>query len=333
MIDFSYSRSHSLDDAVEKISGHKRARFVGGGTNLLDLMRADVMHPRHLIDINHLGLKEIEALPNGGVRIGALVTNTELAYHPVIETQYPLLSQAILSGASPQLRNMATVGGNLMQRTRCAYFYDTATPCNKRRPNSGCSAREGDNRMHAILGTSEACIAVHPSDMCVALTALDATVQVTGQYGNRSIPIAEFHRLPGDTPELDTNLGPDEIITAIDLPKEGYPRHYSYLKIRDRSSYAFALVAVAVNLEIEDDWIRSARVALGGVAHKPWRDREAEEVLKDSLWRDAEVDFQRFGRLLLRNAKGFGKNDFKIPLAHKAIVRTLQQAVLREFAV
>jgi len=252
------------------------------------------------------------------------VPNSDLAYHPLIATRYPLLSSAILAGASAQLRNMASTGGNLLQRTRCLYFYDTATPCNKREPGSGCSAINGINRTNAILGTSEACIATHPSDMCVALAALEATVHVAGPSGERHIAFADFHRLPGDTPDRDTNLAPQEIITAIELPAKGFAENHSYLKIRDRLSYAFALVSVAVALEIDSGRIRDARLALGGVAHKPWRDREAEVLLRGAA--PERTVFAKAADRLLRDAKGFSHNTFKIDLARRAIVRTLAQA-------
>src|SRR5262249_44516310 len=261
---------------------------------------------------------------DGGLRIGALVPNSDLAYHPQIEARYPLLASAVLAGASPQLRNMASTGGNLLQRTRCFYFYDTATPCNKREPGSSCSAMEGINRMDAMLGTGEHCIATHPSDMCVALAALEARVLATGRGGERSIAFADFHRLPGDTPEIDTTLQPDEIITAIELPSKGFAGNYTYLKIRDRLSYAFALVSIAVGLEIEGGAIKEGRLALGGVAHKPWRDREAEGELNGAP--AARESFQRAADTVLRDARGFGHNDFKIELARRAMLRALAQA-------
>src|SRR5262245_17997464 len=265
--------------AVLEMSSTSTAQFIAGGTNLIDLMKENVARPNRLIDITRLPLNRIENSENGGLRLGALVTNAETAYDPQVEKRYPLLSRAILSGASPQLRNMATNGGNLLQRTRCYYFYDVATPCNKREPGTGCSAIEGFNRMHAVLGASDQCIAVHPSDMCVALAALEAVVLVTGKNGDRSIPMADFHRLPGDTPDIDTNLHGNEIILSIDLPPKGLSDHHAYLKVRDRASYAFALVSVAAALEMSGDTIKEARVALGGVAHKPWRDTEAEALL------------------------------------------------------
>jgi xanthine dehydrogenase YagS FAD-binding subunit len=287
-------------------------------------MKYDVERPLRLIDITHLPLKTVEETANGGVRIGALVPNSDLAYHPLIEKRYPLLSSAILAGASQQLRNMASTGGNLLQRTRCFYFYDVATPCNKREPGSGCSARDGINRINAILGTSEACIATHPSDMCVALAALEAKVHVAGPAGERTIAFADFHRLPGNTPEVDTNLKPNEIITAIELPAQGFAANYSYLKIRDRLSYAFALVSVAAALELEGNRITEARLALGGVAHKPWRNLEAELAMRGKP-ADAPA-FAEAAAVLLRDAKGFEHNAFKIDLARRAIVRTLRQA-------
>ena len=300
------------------------AKFIAGGTNLIDLMKEDVERPTRLIDISRLPLTTVEETADGGVRIGALVPNSDLAYHPLIEQRYPLLASAILAGASQQLRNMASTGGNLLQRTRCFYFYDTATPCNKREPGSGCSAIEGVNRINAILGTSEACIATHPSDMCVALAALDAKVHVTGPPASASIAFADFHRLPGDTPQLDTNLRRDEIITAIELPAKGFAANYTYLKIRDRLSYAFALVSIAAALEIEGDTIKEARVALGGVAHKPWRSAEAEAALRGQPATSAS--FAKAADVLLRGAKGYGHNDFKIDLARRGIVRALTQA-------
>jgi len=258
------------------------------------------------------------------LRIGALVPNSDLAYHPLITQRYPILASAILAGASAQLRNMASTGGNLLQRTRCYYFYDTATPCNKREPGSGCSAIAGLNRMHAILGTSEACIATHPSDMCVALAALDAKVHAVGPAGARAIAFADFHRLPGDTPQRDTNLEPNEIVTAVDLPARGFAANYTYLKIRDRLSYAFALVSVAAALELEGDTIKEARLALGGVAHKPWRDPVAETALRGQA--ASQATFGRAADLVLGDAKGFEHNAFKIDLARRAIIRALTQA-------
>src|SRR3954465_9515048 len=324
MRNFEYARATDVADAVRQIVADPAAKFIAGGTNLIDLMKYAVERPARLIDITHLPLKTVEETATGGLRIGALVPNSDLAYHPLVEERYPLLSSAILAGASQQLRNMASVGGNLLQRTRCLYFYDTATPCNKREPGSGCSAVDGINRINAILGTSDACIATHPSDMCVALAALDATVHVAGPAGERAIAFADFHRLPGDTPHIDTNLAPSEIITAIELPPKGFPANFSYLKIRDRLSYAFALVSVAAALDIEGGRIKEARISLGGVAHKPWRSPEVEAMLRGHA--ADELAFHGAAGLLLRGAKGFSHNAFKIDLACRAIVRALTQA-------
>jgi xanthine dehydrogenase YagS FAD-binding subunit len=324
MINFQYARATDVADAVRQIAADPAAKFIAGGTNLIDLMKYDVERPLRLIDISRLPLNTVEQTPEGGLRIGALVPNTDLAYHPLVEQRYPLLSSAILAGASQQLRNMASTGGNLVQRTRCFYFYDVATPCNKREPGSGCSAIDGINRINAILGTSDACIATHPSDMCVALAALEAKVHVAGPAGARVIEFRDFHRLPGNTPQRDTNLAPNEIITAIELPARGFAANYSYLKIRDRLSYAFALVSVAVALELDGSRIKEARLALGGVAHKPWRDPKAEDLLRDQS-ADAGT-FTRAADALLQDAKGFSHNTFKIELARRAIVRALTQA-------
>jgi xanthine dehydrogenase YagS FAD-binding subunit len=324
MNNFAYARARDVTDAVRLIAADPAAKFVAGGTNLIDLMKENVARPSQLIDITHLPLDKIEETPDGGLRIGALVANSDLAYHPRIEARYPLLGSAILAGASAQLRNMASAAGNLLQRTRCLYFYDTTTPCNKREPGSGCSAIDGINRMHAILGTSEHCIAAHPSDMCVALAVLEARVLATGEGGGRSIAFADFHRLPGDTPQIDSSLRPDEIITAIELPPKGFAENYTYLKIRDRLSYAFALVSVAVGLEIEGGTIKEARLALGGVAHKPWRDRAAEARLNGAP--ATRESFLRAAETVLRDARGFGHNDFKIELARRGILRALAQA-------
>jgi xanthine dehydrogenase YagS FAD-binding subunit len=301
------------------------AAFIGGGTNLIDLMKGDVAQPLRLVDINHIGLTDITELPGGGLRIGASARNSDTANHPLVRTRYPLLSQALLAGASAQLRNMATLGGNLLQRTRCPYFMDTAfSMCNKRVPGSGCGAREGVNRLHAVLGTSPACIAVNPSDMNVALAALDAVVQVSGPKGSRSIPLGEFHRLPGTLPQVDTVLQPAELITAVDLPAPAFARHSHYLKVRDRSSYAFALVSVAAALDNVDGKIRQARIALGGVAHKPWRVPEAEALLVGFALDDAR-SAQAAARVL-DGAQAFKDNGFKIKLAQRAIVRALREA-------
>jgi len=325
---FSYTRATDVTNAVSEVSRTAAANFIAGGTNLIDLMKENIARPDRLIDITHLPLNRIEDTNDGGLRLGALVTNAETAYHPQVEKRYPLLSRAILSGASPQLRNMATNGGNLLQRTRCIYFYDMATNCNKRQRGTGCSAIDGFNRMHAVLGASDQCIAVHPSDMCVALAALEAVVRVTGKNGNRSIPIADFHRLPGDTPDMDTNLGVNEIILSIDLPPKGFADHNAYLKVRDRAAYAFALVSVAAALELSGDIIKEARVALGGVAHKPWRNREAEALLNGKA--ATKDNFQIVAEAILHDARGFEHNTFKIELAKRAIVRALKHATKME---
>ena len=324
MIGFEYARPSTVVEAVRQVAARPGARFIAGGTNLFDLMKMDVERPPKLIDISRLPLDKVEEDAAGGLRIGALVRNSDLAYHPLVERRYPVLASALLAGASAQLRNMASIGGNLLQRTRCPYFYDVATPCNKRDPGSGCSAIRGLNRMNAILGTSDACIAVHPSDMCVALAALEARVHVTGPVGERVIPFAEFHRLPGDTPQRDVNLDADELVLWIELPPRGFAGHYSYLKIRDRLSYAFALVSVAVGLELEGGSIREARLALGGVAHKPWRSMQAEAALRGRS--PGEATFAQAADLILHGARGFGHNTFKIDLARRTIVRALSQA-------
>ncbi|WP_027596996.1 xanthine dehydrogenase family protein subunit M [Pseudomonas sp. MOIL14HWK12:I2] len=319
---FGYAKPNAVPDAIRQHG--PQTHFIAGGTNLLDLMKENVERPEQLIDVNGLPLREVETTAEGGLRIGALVKNAEVAYHPQVQRRYPLLAKAILAGASPQLRNMASTGGNLLQRTRCYYFYDVGTPCNKREPGSGCGAREGQNRIHAILGHSEQCIATHPSDMCVALAALEARVEVSGPNGERVIDFADFHRLPGDTPERDTNLAADELITAVTLPADSLAANSAYLKIRDRASYAFALVSVAAALELDGERIKQVRVALGGVAHKPWRLPEAEQAVIGQV-----ADKATFGQLadrLLQGAQGFAHNAFKIELARRAIVRALTEA-------
>ena len=324
MISFQYSRANNVAEAVRLMADSPGAKFIAGGTNLIDLMKMDIERPAKLIDVSRLPLDQVEETAGGGLRIGALVRNSDLAYHPLVERRYPVLSSALLAGASQQLRNMASIGGNLLQRTRCPYFYDVATPCNKREAGSGCSAIGGLNRMNAILGASDSCIAVHPSDMCVALAVLEAKIYVTGPGGERVIAFADFHRLPEDMPQRDNNLNTDELVTAIELPQRGFATNYTYLKIRDRLSYAFALVSVAVGLELNGDRIREARFALGGVAHKPWRSAQAEALLGG---RPAnEASFTQAADLLLREAKGFAHNTFKIELARRAIVRALSQA-------
>jgi xanthine dehydrogenase YagS FAD-binding subunit len=321
---FDYVRAETIDQAIQALASAPDARALAGGTNLVDLMKYDVATPSRVVDINRLPLHDIEETAGGGLRIGALVSNTALAWDKRVETRYPLLASAIMAGASPQLRNAATTGGNLLQRTRCYYFYDPGTPCNKREPGSGCPAIQGINRGHAVLGASDSCIATHPSDMCVALAALDATVHVAGLQGERAIPFAEFHRLPGDTPQFDNTMRQGELVTAIELPPSDFGPHHSYLKLRDRLSYAFALVSVAAALRMEDGAVAEVRVALGGVAHKPWRDRNAEASLIGSA-ADA-VAFRAFAERVLEPARGYGQNDFKIELARRAIVRALAQA-------
>jgi xanthine dehydrogenase YagS FAD-binding subunit len=321
---FSYSKPSDIAQAVNLVS--PASRFIAGGTNLLDLMKENVARPEHLIDITGLPMKDVRATDSGGVMIGSLVSNADLAWHPLIERDYPLLSQAILAGASPQLRNMASTGGNLLQRTRCYYFYDTNTPCNKREPGTGCPAKDGLNRIHAILGASDACVATHPSDMCVALAALEARVHVQGRAGARVIEFADFHRLPGDAPERDNQLADDELITAVELPAPRFQQHSHYLKIRDRASYAFALVSVAAAVELDGDVIRDVRIALGGVAHKPWRDTAVEQSLKGHPV--SRENFVAAADAMLRNAQPLAHNAFKIKLARRAIVRALSDATL-----
>ncbi|MFF9551228.1 FAD binding domain-containing protein [Methylobacterium fujisawaense] len=320
---FDYVRAGTVAEAIQALHADPEARFIAGGTNLIDLMKYDVERPERLIDITRLPLTAIEE-HEGGLRIGALATNAAVAYDPRVRERYPVLANAILAGASAQLRNAASTGGNLNQRTRCYYFYDTATACNKREPGSGCSAVDGVNRIHAIFGTSEHCIATHPSDMCVALAALEATVQVSGPEGERSIAFADYHRLPGDDPAKDNTLQPGEIVVSVDLPKNGFATNYTYLKLRDRLSYAFALVSVAAVLELDGDRVKTARFALGGVAHKPWRNREAEAFLQGkSATRES---FQAAADLVVAEAVPQSENGFKIELARRAIVRGLEQA-------
>jgi xanthine dehydrogenase YagS FAD-binding subunit len=323
MKNFTYSRAENAQVAVNLISENANAKFLGGGTNLVDLMRENIEQPDMLVDVTSLPFNQIEELADGGIRIGAAVKNTAVAIHRIVRERYPFLSQAILFGASGQIRNMATVGGNLMQRTRCYYFYDNAANCNKRQPGSGCDAIEGFNRMHAILGTSESCIATHPSDMCVALAALDAAVHVEGKTGKRAIPFNDFHRLPGDTPHIETDLQPNELITSIEIPALDFAKNSLYRKVRDRSSYAFALVSVAAAVEIENGAIRDIRLALGGVAHKPWRAYQAEKVLTGGV-AYAET-FKRAAEAELASAQGFAYNSFKIELAKRTIVSVLSE--------
>jgi xanthine dehydrogenase YagS FAD-binding subunit len=320
---FDYVRATTVSDAVAALVA-PGACALAGGTNLVDLMKYDVARPARVVDINRLPLGAIEDTPDGGLRIGALVPNSDLAWEARVAIRYPLLASALLAGASPQLRNAATAGGNLMQRTRCYYFYDPQVPCNKREPGSGCPAIAGRNRIHAILGASPHCIATHPSDMCVALAALDAVIHVESAQGSRAIAFENFHRLPGDTPHLDNTLAAGELITAVELPAADGGPHHTYLKLRDRLSFAFALVSVAVRLTLEDGRIAEAAVAMGGVAHKPWRDKAAEQALvgEDA----ARPAFEAFAGRLLAGARGCGDNDFKIELARRAVVRALGQA-------
>lgn len=325
---FSLTRADNAEQAVRMaaaVNAPSSVKFLAGGTNLVDLLKENIELPDTLIDINRLPLSAIEETADGGLSLGALATNADTARHPLVTARYPLLASAILAGASPQLRNAATNGGNLNQRTRCYYFYDTATRCNKREPGSGCGAIGGVTRIHAILGASDQCIATHPSDMCVALAALGARVRVTGADGERVIPFADYHRLPGDEPWRDNTLAPAELVTAIELPPGDFSGHYTYLKLRDRLSYAFALVSVAVLLRIDaDGTMADARVALGGVAHKPWRVPAAEEMLNGAA--PSGTLFRQVAERITDGAVGQGGNDFKIELARRAITRALKQA-------
>jgi len=322
---FQYTRSFAAAGAIQSVLKEPHAHFLAGGTNLIDLMKMGVVLPERLVDINGLPLKSIEKTPTG-LRIGALATNSAVADHPLVLEGYPLLSLAINAGASPQLRNMATVGGNMMQRTRCNYFFDTAMPCNKRTPGSGCGALTGYNRMHALFGASDQCIAVNPSDMNVAMAALDAVVYVKGPKGERKIKFADFHRLPGDHPEKDNTLERGELIMAVDLPAkaQAFNKHVHYLKVRDRSSFAFALVSAAAALNMDGTTITDARLAMGGVAHKPWRLQEAEAFLKGKT---ADEDtFKQAAAIAMQGAKAYKYNQFKLTLAPNAIVQALKTA-------
>lgn len=323
MNQFQYIRSAETAGALKASGKDPAAYFLAGGTNLIDLMKMNVVQPEKLVDINLLPLKKIESI-TGGLRIGALATNAEVAEHPLVKKQFPLLSLAINAGASPQLRNMATVGGNMMQRTRCPYFFDTLMPCNKRSPGSGCGALEGYNRMHAIFGASEHCIAVNPSDMNVALTALDAAVIISSSKGQRTIKFADFHRLPGDQPQLDNNLQKGELITAVEIPSSPFTKNVDYLKVRDRTSYAFALVSAAVGLHIANNHIIHARLAMGGVAHKPWRLTAAEKFLTGKT--ASEAVFTQAAALAMEGAKAYAHNKFKLKLAPNTLVQSLKTA-------
>lgn len=325
---FQYFRPRTVKEAVDAVSSDPAAHFIAGGTNLVDLMKRGITSAGKLVDINHLPLKKIER-KDGLVRIGALVLNSEVANYKMIQEKFPLLAQALNAGASGQLRNMATVGGNLLQRTRCTYFYDTVFPCNKRIPGNGCGAQEGISRMHAIFGIEpnskmNSCIAVNPSDMSVALMALDATVLVVGPKGERRIKFADFHRLPGNHPDLDTNLERSELILAVEIPDSPFTRHIHYLKVRDRTSYAFALVSVAVALDIEQNQIRAARIAMGGVAHKPWRLHDAEKLLAGQSV--SEEIFREAAQLAVHGAVTTEHNDYKLKLVPNAITQALNIA-------
>ena len=331
MRNFEYARPADIAGAL-RLAADPGAQFIAGGTNLLDLMKGGVAQPHSLVDITQItALAQIHELPTGGVRIGALAANSDTALHPLIRERFPLLSRALLAGASPQLRNMASVGGNLLQRTRCGYFYDTAfDQCNKRLPGSGCAAIEGFNRNHAILGAGTSCIATHPSDMSVALVALDAVVQLRSARGSRGVPLVDFQRLAGDTPQIDTNLGPGEMITAVDLPPNPWQAHSVYLKLRDRASFAFALVSVAAALDVREGVVQDARLVLGGVAHKPWPVPQAA-----SLLRGQAIDTQRFREVAeaaLQGAVPQRDNAFKIELGKRAIVRALSLAAFPQEA-
>lgn len=319
---FDYKRSQSVKDALIAKAKTSNTAFIAGGTNLLDFMKKYVLQPEQLIDISRLPLQEI-AMDATGLKIGAMASNTDVAEHEIVKEKFPLLSMALNAGASAQLRNMATVGGNMMQRTRCGYYYDTAMPCNKREPGTGCPAKEGDNRMHAVFGTSEQCIAVQPSDMSVAFAALDAKVFLSIAKAERTIPFTDFHRLPGNTPAIDNALQPNEMITAVHIPANKYNKSY-YLKIRDRSSYAFALVSVAVALEVNNGRILNARLAMGGVAAKPWRLMKVEQFLKGkSATKD---NFEAAAAMAMEGAKGFGQNNFKIRMGKAAVLEALHKA-------
>ena len=318
---YHYEQARDIPGAVAALAEQPNAKYLAGGTNLVDLMKLEIMTPDVLVDVRRLTSDRIEETEDGGVRIGAAVTNSDLAADRTIRSRYPVLSQALLSGASGQLRNLATTGGNLLQRTRCVYFYDTTTPCNKREPGSGCSAIEGHNKDHAILGASEHCVATHPSDMAVAMTALEAFVNVHGPDGERRILIEDLHRLPGDEPECDTTLEHGELITAVDLPPLDFAYNSKYRKVRERASYAFALVSVAAALDVEDGVVRDVRLALGGVAHKPWRATKAEEALRGEP--AGEENFRAAAELELEDARPLRENAFKVPLARNVITRTL----------
>ncbi|MEO7975574.1 xanthine dehydrogenase family protein subunit M [Flavobacterium sp.] len=320
MKNFQIIKALSSSSAISGLNKESSAMFIAGGTNLVDLMKKNVVAPDKLVDITGIDLKKIEFL-KGKVSIGALAKNSQVAEDASIKENHPLLSLALAAGASQQIRHMATVGGNMLQRTRCAYFYNTDMPCNKRVPKSGCGAIGGFNRMHAIFGTSDSCIAVHPSDMCIALAALDATVLVESPKGKREIKFTDFHRLPGNTPEKDNILNNKELITSVEIPDNNFNKNVHYLKVRDRSSYAFALISVAAALDIQNNTINDVRLAMGGVAHKPWRLTEAEEFLKGKTVSDAI--FRQAADLAMHGARGYGDNNFKLTLAPNAIIEAL----------
>lgn len=323
---FDYIRPASVSDAVAA-GAAPDAAYLAAGTNLLDLMKAGVARPTRLVDITRLsGLDIVERSPDGGLRIGALVRNSDLAHDPAFARSYPAVAEALLSGASAQLRNAATVGGNLLQRTRCAYFYDPFSACNRREPKSGCSACDGENRLHAVLGWSKSCIAVHPSDFCVPLVALDAIVEIEGKSGRREIPLEDLHRLPGDAPEQETALDPGDLIVALRLPRQAaaFARHARYLKVRERTSYAFAVVSAAAALDMDGGRIKQARLALGGVAAKPWRARAAEALLAGAS--PSEPVFRQAAEAALAEAKPSGDNAFKIELARRIVARAFSLA-------
>ncbi|KLT64290.1 xanthine dehydrogenase family protein subunit M [Pedobacter sp. BMA] len=320
---FQFISATNPGDAVARLTKNPEAAFLGGGTNLLDLMKEHVSLPNEIIDIGNLSLKEIKATATG-FHLGALAKNTETANHPLIRKHLPLLSKAILAGASAQIRNMATNGGNLLQRTRCSYFYDISMPCNKRVPGSGCAALEGFNRMHAIFGWSEQCVAVYPSDMAIALSALNATVKVKTSVAERLIPFKDFHLLPGNHPEKDNSLAHGELITGIEIPNNSLAAHSAYVKVRDRNSYAFALVSVAAGLSLNGNLIQSAHLAMGGVAHKPWRALQAEDFLKGKPATIA--NFTKAAELEMASAKALPNNRFKIEMGRKTLINALQLA-------
>jgi xanthine dehydrogenase YagS FAD-binding subunit len=322
MKQFQYTRALTQQSAIEAIA-KPGTKIIAGGTNLIDLMKRGVTAPDKLVDINHLPLKSITTTKTG-LHIGALALNSVVSENSLVLQKQPLLSMALKAGASPQLRNMATVGGNMMQRTRCSYFYDTTMPCNKRAPGTGCGALEGINRMHAIFGTSDQCIAVNPSDMSVGLAALDAIAIIAGKKGERRIPFTEFHRLPGDHPELDNHLAAGEMIVGVEIPDNNFAKNSYYLKVRDRQSYAFALVSVAAALEISNGTIKNARLAMGGVAHKPWRLFDAEKAL---IGKPATEDsFKQAAQIAMQGAKGYQYNSFKLKLAPATITEALKHA-------